>query len=493
MNNIERRVRDFLIMHGIDVQASVIVAFSGGIDSAVLLHAMARAGFSNLRAVHVRHNLRPSEELDAEKELVISTCRNLKVSLTIVNVKEGAIEQYAQRRKCGIEAAARAYRYHALLRTARRYSACFIVTAHHAEDQRETLLFNLLRGGTIHALTGIEPAGRLFKDSGILVLRPLLECEKEELRAYAAREKLTWSEDSSNRDTGFSRNRIRHELVPLLDRRFPSWKPALHAFIQEARSLEELLNTIVSEQSKEAIRGTGAGTSLDLHALMQMPYSVRREVLSMFLKSAGVPEQRVGKTARELLHAVQKGRTVKQAGGFAFEHVEGVLRCKGKASGSSDPEWRMMHAQRRAWRDSPGFVLVDQKGSYRFGALALTVDFLEQGPDEAASAESAGISAHFCSYIPFVLRDRKPGDAILAEKGEIRIEKCLKKRRKSGSGRQILIAEDMQGISAVLIVNEALNEIEVMVRRPGGSCAKDQKFVMLSVKGVLPTDVRSEQ
>lgn len=493
MNNIERRVKDFLFAHGVDVHTPAIVAFSGGIDSVVLLHVMARAGFSELRAVHVRHNLRPFEELDAERKLVLSTCRKLKVPLTIVTVREGAIGKYAQRAKCGIEAAARAYRYHALVRAARRYSVRFIVTAHHAEDQRETLLLNLLRGGTIHALTGIEPSGRFFKDSSILVLRPLLECEKDELRAYAACEHLAWSEDSSNRDTTFTRNRIRHELVPLLDRAFPSWKRALHAFMHEARSIEALVNTIVSEQSNHAIHGVGAQASLDLAALMQMPRIIRRELLSVFLKSAGVPAKRTGKAARDLLESLENDAAARNTGGFVFEVSGGLLRCKGKDPGSSDIEWRMMHALPRSCCDSSNFVLVEQKGLYRFGTLALMVDLADPGPDEAGEAGPGRASARFFTGIPFILRDRRPGDAILAETGELRLEKYLKKLGKAHSNGQILIAEDVMGISALILVKDAPDGVEVMVQRPRGSCAKDQKFIMLSVKGVLPTDVRSEQ
>jgi tRNA(Ile)-lysidine synthase len=95
----------------------------------------------------------------------------MRVRLTRVYIREGAIAEYAKQARCGIEAAARRFRYHALARTAQRWNISTIITAHHADDQIETFLMRLLRGGNLGALAGISPSRAIDKTSGVRVVR----------------------------------------------------------------------------------------------------------------------------------------------------------------------------------------------------------------------------------------------------------------------------------------------------------------------------------
>jgi len=152
--------RKFLLDKHVDFHKPLAI-LSGGLDSSVLLYILVRIfDHDNIRAIHVCHNIRSKEELERERIFLQKTCKAYSIPITIVNIRQGAISEYAHRKNCGIEAAARHYRYHALVRTAQRFGISTIVTAHQADDQAETFLLRLVRGGRLETLGGIS-ASRL--------------------------------------------------------------------------------------------------------------------------------------------------------------------------------------------------------------------------------------------------------------------------------------------------------------------------------------------
>jgi len=194
---------------GLQHDARIAVAFSGGLDSAVLLDIVAQtwAGRGGpLSAIHVHHGI--SDHADAWAESCRAICArwDINLSITRVSVPRDSRE--------GLEAAARRLRY----KVFEAHPAEHVLLAHHANDQAETLLFNLLRGTGVRGAAGIPicsgAAGRY--------LRPLLGCSRAELERYADTHALTWVEDESNADTGYSRNFIRHAVLPVLSERFPT-------------------------------------------------------------------------------------------------------------------------------------------------------------------------------------------------------------------------------------------------------------------------------
>lgn len=201
---VEATLTDVLVRHGLKGQ-TLTVAYSGGLDSTVLLCALQKiVHFLDLHmsAVHVHHGL--SKNAGAWAEHCVQTCSRLGIDLSVINVlvkpKLGE----------GVEAAARKARLEALLAN----SSGKICMAHHADDQAETVLHNLLRGSGLRGAGGIPVLrGR--------VLRPFLDLPKECLLVYASEHQLTWVEDESNEDRYYTRNYLRHEVVPLLKARFP--------------------------------------------------------------------------------------------------------------------------------------------------------------------------------------------------------------------------------------------------------------------------------
>ena len=212
---------------------NLLLAFSGGVDSCVLLHALAQAKKShhfNLQAMHVHHGLSPNA--DAWTDFCAKTSAVYQVPLEIVKVK---VEKAAG---LGMEAAAREARYQALFGA----NADYILLAHHQDDQAETLLLQLLRGAGLKGLSAMAS-----QDADRRLLRPLLDISRVEIEAYAKAAKLAWIEDESNLDTQYDRNYCRHEVMPALKARFPASGATLArsaAHIAEAADLLDELAQI---------------------------------------------------------------------------------------------------------------------------------------------------------------------------------------------------------------------------------------------------------
>ena len=215
--------------------ARLCVAFSGGRDSAVLLHALsglAAVGEPSfaLSALHVHHGLSP--QADAWAGFCAEFCGMLGVELTVARV------EVPRDSGEGLEAAARRARHAVFSRCA----ADFLALAHHRDDQAETVLLNLLRGAGLAGAGGM-PAERP-QANGPCLVRPLLDVPRRDIEAYARAQGLAWIEDESNADMHFRRNFLRRDIMPRLEERFPgaaaSLARAAGHFAEGAMLLDEL-------------------------------------------------------------------------------------------------------------------------------------------------------------------------------------------------------------------------------------------------------------
>ena len=210
---------------------AVLLAVSGGRDSMALLHLMLETGLK-ISVAHLDHGIREDSSMDAA--FVQEVCAKLEILFFCERVN---IPEIAVKRGWGLEEAARKIRYDFLTRVAKKTNSSAILTAHHLEDNAETVLMQLLRG-TARA-TGI-PARRER------VLRPLLEISKMELENFLLERGLTWREDSSNIDIKYTRNWIRHEVMPKLLERYPSAVQSLSRYGMLARDEDEFLENLIS-------------------------------------------------------------------------------------------------------------------------------------------------------------------------------------------------------------------------------------------------------
>lgn len=249
----------------------VLVGFSGGADSLALLLALRDAG-RDVTAAHIHHGLRAEAEQDLD--WCTDLCRQLEVPLVA--------ERVTVKRSGGPEAAARDARYAALQRLAQATGSRRIAVAHTASDQLETILLNWLRGAAVAGLGGMAPVRLL--DSGLPLVRPLLQVTAEETRAWCRERGCRWREDGSNTDPRYARNRVRHELLPLLGELSgaDSAKLALHTN-RAARLWREESAWLDAQAEKQlqalAIQRDSDVIILPADAFRQLPPVLQRRVL----------------------------------------------------------------------------------------------------------------------------------------------------------------------------------------------------------------------
>jgi tRNA(Ile)-lysidine synthase len=239
----ERRVRGSLRASG--VAGGLIVAASGGADSTaalLALNALVTTGkvAVELRACYVDHGLRSNEERATELATLAQVCAGLGVELVVRRVD---VEAARTRRHGSIEDAARRVRYAALGALAEELAAAAVVTGHTEDDQVETVLLRLLRGTGVRGLRGMSAVSRHWGEDGPLLLRPLLCTTRAETERYCRARGACWARDSSNALSRFRRNRVRHELLPLLREIAPGALGALLRLAGQAAALDDWINS----------------------------------------------------------------------------------------------------------------------------------------------------------------------------------------------------------------------------------------------------------
>lgn len=263
----------------------ILVAVSGGADSVALLHAlhglMKRKRW-RLTVAHLDHGIR-GECSKADAGFVRTLARTLKLPCIVGQARVG---DRARSRGVSLEMAAREARYAFLVRSARKVGADTIATAHTADDQVETLLLKFLRGSGRGGLSGISPASRL---GGLHLIRPLLEVTRAEIECWLRAHGREWREDETNADPAFLRNRVRHELLPLLEREYnPGLRQTLRRTRQVLMAEDEWMDDLaraILEECRAADGRTLRSDRLGAHHL-----AARRRVIRLWLFGQGVPE-----------------------------------------------------------------------------------------------------------------------------------------------------------------------------------------------------------
>ncbi len=253
---------------------SLCVAYSGGLDSAALLVALAtaraRAGF-RLRALHVDHGLHPQSAQWAA--LACSQAGRVRVRCDAIRIR-------IAREGASLEAAARAARYAALARALSPGE--LLLTAHTQDDQLETVLLALLRGSGVRGLAAMGGVSR-FGDTQLV--RPLLHVSRQQLERYARRRALTVAQDPSNQDERMDRNYLRRRVVPLLRERWPA------AAVTAGRSARHLAEAqVLLERGARAVLAVAAdGAALCVSALRALSVIERRNALRYWIHARGLP------------------------------------------------------------------------------------------------------------------------------------------------------------------------------------------------------------
>ncbi len=252
----------------------LLVAFSGGGDSTALLLAMhellGEAGRNRLRAAHINHRLQ------SEAANWVAHCAKVARSLD-VPLESCEVDVRTDGR--GVEAAARRERYAALGRLMSP-GEC-LLTAHHQDDQWETLLLRLLRGAGVGGLAGIRESRRCGRG---WLLRPLLQVSRRELEGWLEQRRVRYVHDPSNRDTGFDRSFLRDKVVPLLRERWPGAGATAGRMARLAADTEGLLQALAELDG----RGIASEDSIDCAGLLQLPPPRRANLVRARMAAMGM-------------------------------------------------------------------------------------------------------------------------------------------------------------------------------------------------------------
>jgi tRNA(Ile)-lysidine synthase len=265
-----------LPLTGVPRNRRLLVGVSGGIDSTALLHALVRQGIRKITLLHLDHGLRGAAGA-ADAAFVKALARRMKLPLLAARADVAAL---ARERKLSIETAARQARYSFFARAAIETRCRTLLLAHHADDQAETFLFNLLRGGG-SGLGGMRPRSvREIDGVRLEILRPWLGLWRADIEAYAGREKIRYREDASNASLRHTRNRLRGRVLPMLAKEFGrDVRRSLWRAAEVLGAQQEWLNQSLCLD----------GDELPVAALRALPEALQRHAIHQWLRRMRTP------------------------------------------------------------------------------------------------------------------------------------------------------------------------------------------------------------
>ena len=327
-------IREYDMLSGAD---RVVCALSGGADSVcladVLLSLAPELGF-RLECAHFNHRLR-GEESDRDAAFSAAWCFERGLEL---HMGSGDVAAYASEHHMGIEEAARKLRYDFL--GSLDDGKTKIATAHQADDQAETLLLNLLRGSGLKGLCGIPPVRGLY-------IRPLLAVTREEILDYLRRRDLHFVEDSSNRDDTYRRNKLRHEVLPLLRELNPAFSAACSRTAKLLRADESLLEDLAGK----TVAFVGEDAALSVHELLSLPEPLSSRALRQAAGFFGVqPEEKHIASLLRLAASENPSARLELPGGVTARRQYDRLLISRRCETGSFPETELRFGE---WTEIP--------------------------------------------------------------------------------------------------------------------------------------------
>ncbi|MBP6096843.1 MAG: tRNA lysidine(34) synthetase TilS [Methyloversatilis sp.] len=262
-------------------RSRLLLGYSGGVDSTLLLHLLASVSAEHgwqIECAHVHHGLSPNA--DAWADACAAQCSALALPFTLLRVSIPANPPG------GIECAARDARYAALHAHARTNAFDVLLTGHHADDQAETLLHNMVRGAGLLGLAGM-PARKPCDAEHVASVRPLLAVSRAVLETCARERGLSWIEDESNADTRFARNYLRREVMPRLSARWPRTAETMAGLARRLAEAQSLLDELASVDAAALSLHVEWGTCFSLDGLTALDAARQRNLLRWLLRMHG--------------------------------------------------------------------------------------------------------------------------------------------------------------------------------------------------------------
>lgn len=414
MERIFETIRKY---HMIEAGMRVIAGVSGGADSVCLLLALCRYREQvpfDITVVHVEHGIRGKESLE-DAAFVKKLCEERGVPFRMEQVQA---EQAARQRKMTVEEAGRALRYEVFERLRSELGANRIAVAHHMGDQAETVLWNLVRGSGVKGLGGIRPVRGA-------IIRPMLFLERSEIEEILNREGVSWRTDRTNLEPDYTRNRIRLQILPALEREL---NPGAVRHISEAalrmRKMQEYLDGETDRAAVRCIREDRGEVFLSLPLFRGYPELIRQELLKrcLILCRRGKGLKDVGAVHLDALMALAEMDCGKEY------HLPGEIRAVREGTALRFHR----KGRERISQDEPfGEVPFSIPGTLRVGKYLAHGEILENSPELMAAVcrpQSAGCGAdrknieekkytkcmsYDTIYSNVCFRTRRPGDYLV--------------------------------------------------------------------------------
>jgi tRNA(Ile)-lysidine synthase len=298
---------------GIGAGARVVVAVSGGADSVALLRALAaiapqREWKLDLHIAHVQHHLR--DEAEAEAEFVAALAAGLGLKFYRRDIRPAKVAG-------NLEAAARKLRYAALAEVAAACRADGVATAHHADDQLETLLMRLVRGAGVAGLAGIAPRRRM---NGVTIIRPMLWVDHAAAIGFLNTVGQAWCEDHTNSDGLRWRSRLRRDVLPVLRSLRPGAAAKASESALRVRTAARLISRLARETESRHVVASKTGATMKREAGRAMPRELLTEIIRRRCAACGASEV-TGRIVENIARAIRHRR----GGNRVFQLTDGLL------------------------------------------------------------------------------------------------------------------------------------------------------------------------
>jgi len=433
LKKLEQKTADFIAAEQlIPANGKILLAISGGADSTALLHVMAALQL-DICCAHINHQLR-GDEAQRDEDFVIEQCQKLKVP--VITKKIGVCD-YAKKSKLSIETAARNMRIRNLVDIAKSQNCSCVATAHHKNDNAETIIDRLIRGTGLRGLCGIWPSKK-FTD-GITFLRPLLCATRDEIIQYLNDRNLNWCTDRTNTDFAYRRNFIRHRLLPVLQKNSAGNIVENLAVLSKAsRGFYRMICRTADAIWPDVAIAEEQTVTLDSVKLAAQPAEIKIEIIRRALAHLGAGEQDVTeKHYTGILRLSDAGRlqlpnritVYRQGGKIVFEKH---LKTKPTQSVAIEP------------------VALKVPGITQFGPYTINADIIEIEQKDLTGFKKT--KTNFVEWfdfeklkLPLEVRPRKRGDKFwpLGLAGEKRVGKFLTAAKVSQSlRRRLLVVAD---------------------------------------------------
>lgn len=422
---------------GVPVAAAVLAAVSGGPDSTALLAALAELraeGRLSLAACIVDHGIRDPGQVEGDIAFVQGLCISLEVPLHIARLPPGECRTRTRASRGSLEDVAREARLRELASCARQIGAVVVALGHTEDDSIETILMGVIRGSDAAGLRGILPVRGLF-------VRPLLLCTRAEVLAYLAGRNLGFRTDPTNADPAMLRNRVRRELLPVLERDFPGYRTGLAMLARKSALTDDLVRAAAGSIPW---RRTGQGFSLPADIFFLLPAAVRSLSLMTLwdrLAPAGSPRRLPFRFLLPSLSAAPPAAdgTILAGHGARLSIAAGILSWEADI----------------VTRGKKSYLIeANRNGRFEVRSAGITMEIRRRlrgaAPDPAHPRFDAMVLER-AIVPPIVLRSRRAGDRVRLEQGTKTLKALFGEWKVPlGDRWKVPILADRNGVLAVL-------------------------------------------